>query len=89
MTDEGSGIAKHELPHLFDRYRRQKTSELSGNRGAGLGLSFVKVVVDKHRGEIEIVSAEGEGSAFTLRLPIADPLAMSEPTPSSSLGDSE
>ncbi|MAA64458.1 MAG: histidine kinase [Alteromonadaceae bacterium] len=89
VTDEGSGIAKHELPHLFDRYRRQKSSELSGNRGAGLGLSFVKVVVDKHRGEIEIVSAEGEGSAFTLRLPIADPLAMSEPTPSSSLGDSE
>lgn len=79
ISDEGAGIADHELPHLFDRYRRQKSTELSGNRGAGLGLSFVKVVVDKHRGEISVQSKEGEGSAFTIRLPVADPLALMAP----------
>ncbi|WP_273427771.1 CHASE2 domain-containing protein [Marinobacter sp.] len=75
IGDEGSGIDAEELPHLFDRYRRQKRSELAGVRGTGLGLSFVKTVVEKHRGQIAVASEPGEGSTFTLRLPIADPLA--------------
>lgn len=74
VSDEGAGIADHEIPHLFDRYRRQKSSEISGNHGAGLGLSFVNVVVEKHRGEISVRSTEGVGSVFTLRLPVADPI---------------
>ncbi|MEX2475868.1 CHASE2 domain-containing protein [Marinobacter sp.] len=77
VSDEGSGIAPEELPHLFDRYRRQKSSELSGNHGTGLGLSFVNVVVEKHRGEISVSSELGEGSAFTLKLPVANPLLQS------------
>ncbi|MGO3294469.1 MAG: CHASE2 domain-containing protein [Marinobacter sp.] len=75
IADEGLGIDQDELPYLFDRYRRQKSSELSGNHGTGLGLSFVKTVVEKHRGEIYVVSSPGEGSSFTLKLPIADPMA--------------
>ena len=75
IADEGSGIDADELPHLFDRYRRQKRSELAGVHGTGLGLSFVKIVVEKHRGEISVASTPGEGSTFTLKLPIADPLA--------------
>ena len=74
VSDEGSGIAPEELPYLFDRYRRQKSSELSGNRGAGLGLSFVNVVVEKHRGQIGVKSVLGEGSSFTIKLPVADPI---------------
>lgn len=74
IADEGTGIDADELPHLFDRYRRQKSSEMSGIHGAGLGLSFVKTVVEKHRGEIYVVSSPGEGSSFTLKLPIADPM---------------
>ena len=74
VTDEGSGIDTEELPSLFDRYRRQKRSELSGVHGTGLGLSFVKTVVEKHRGDIAVESSVGEGSTFTLKLPIADPL---------------
>ncbi|HDZ38185.1 MAG TPA: ATP-binding protein, partial [Marinobacter sp.] len=74
IADEGTGIDADELPHLFDRYRRQKSSEMSGIHGAGLGLSFVKTVVEKHRGEISVVSSPGEGSSFTLKLPIADPM---------------
>lgn len=75
VADDGLGIAPDELPHLFDRYRRQKSSELAGIQGTGLGLSFVKTVVEKHRGEIYVVSNPGEGSSFTLKLPIADPVA--------------
>ncbi|MBW4936121.1 CHASE2 domain-containing protein [Marinobacter sp. F4206] len=75
IGDEGSGIDEDELPHLFDRYRRQKRSELAGVHGTGLGLSFVKTVVEKHRGEISVASTPDEGSTFTLKLPIADPLA--------------
>ncbi|HAS77935.1 MAG TPA: histidine kinase [Marinobacter adhaerens] len=75
IADEGTGIDPEELPHLFDRYRRQKSTELAGVHGTGLGLSFVKTVVEKHRGEISVSSQPGEGSAFTLKLPIADPMA--------------
>lgn len=75
IADDGSGIDPDELPHLFDRYRRQKSSELAGIHGTGLGLSFVKTVVEKHRGEIYVVSSPGEGSSFTLKLPIADPMS--------------
>lgn len=74
VSDEGSGIAPEEIPFLFDRYRRQKSSELSGSRGTGLGLSFVNVVVQKHRGDIRVQSKLGEGSSFTIKLPITDPL---------------
>ncbi len=70
VADEGEGIAEHELPHLFSRFRRQQSSELSGNHGTGLGLSFVNVVVEKHHGVISVDSRLGEGSAFRLRLPM-------------------
>jgi PAS domain S-box-containing protein len=73
VSDEGEGIAEDELPHLFSRYRRQKSSELSGNHGTGLGLSFVSVVVEKHRGSITVDSRLGEGSAFSLKLPMMPP----------------
>ncbi len=70
VSDEGEGIAAEELPYLFDRFRRQKSSELSGNRGTGLGLSFVDVVVEKHKGRIFVDSQPGEGSVFHLKLPM-------------------
>ncbi|MCM0612580.1 CHASE2 domain-containing protein [Marinobacter sediminum] len=75
IADEGSGIDQEELPHLFDRYRRQKSSELAGIHGTGLGLSFVKIVVEKHRGEISVTSTPGDGSVFTLKLPIENHMA--------------
>ncbi|WP_318527248.1 CHASE2 domain-containing protein [Marinobacter confluentis] len=73
VNDEGEGIADEEMPHLFSRYRRQKSSELSGNHGTGLGLSFVNVVVEKHRGSISVDSRLGVGSSFQLKLPMMPP----------------
>lgn len=74
ISDEGYGIAPEELPLLFSRYHRQKRSEIAGEHGTGLGLSFVKTVVEKHRGEINVDSRPGEGTTFTLKLPIIDPI---------------
>ncbi len=75
IADEGSGIDPEELPYLFDRYHRQKRSELTGNHGTGLGLSFVKTVVEKHRGDLSVDSIPDEGTTFTLKLPMADPMS--------------
>lgn len=74
ISDEGYGIDPQELPYLFDRYHRQKRSEVSGIHGTGLGLSFVKTVVEKHRGAIAVDSKPDEGTTFTLKLPIAHPM---------------
>ena len=70
IQDHGYGIAKDELPYIFDRFRRQKSSENSGAKGAGLGLNFVSVVIEKHHGSIEVESQLGKGSTFTIKLPI-------------------
>lgn len=74
IADAGTGIDPEELPYLFDRFRRQKSTELAGVHGTGLGLSFVETVVKKHQGEISVASTPGEGSTFTLKLPIMDPI---------------
>ena len=74
VADEGIGIDPHELPLLFDRFHRPKHSELSGVHGTGLGLSFVRTVIEKHNGDISVDSQPDEGATFTLKLPIADPM---------------
>lgn len=74
ITDEGTGIDAGELPRLFDRYHRQKRTETGGIHGTGLGLSFVKTVMEKHHGEVLVDSVPGDGATFTLKLPISDPM---------------
>ena len=69
IVDQGYGIDANELPHIFKRFHRQKSSELSGNKGAGLGLNFVKVVIDKHQGEIQVISDKDKGTTFSISLP--------------------
>jgi CHASE2 domain-containing sensor protein/signal transduction histidine kinase len=69
IIDQGYGIDAAELPHIFKRFHRQKSSEVSGNKGAGLGLNFVKVVIEKHQGEINVSSEKGKGTTFSITLP--------------------
>lgn len=69
VTNQGVGIAKEEQASLFKRFSRIKSqSHLSD--GAGLGLYFVKTVVDKHKGEIAVESDVGQPTIFSVRLPI-------------------
>jgi signal transduction histidine kinase len=71
IEDTGIGIPAREIDHVFDRfYRGSNVSQLT-MPGTGLGLSFVKELVDLHRGEIEIESEINEGTTIIIHLPIA------------------
>jgi signal transduction histidine kinase len=69
VADRGAGIPPGDLPRLFERYYRGLRHE---GEGLGLGLFIVKGLVEAHGGTIEVASAQGQGSTFTLRLPLAD-----------------
>ncbi len=70
VTDEGPGIARQHLPRLSERFYRVE-GQRSG--GTGLGLAIVKHVVNRHRGGLMVESAEGQGSTFSVYLPVAPP----------------
>ncbi|HEU4327930.1 MAG TPA: ATP-binding protein [Roseiflexaceae bacterium] len=68
VSDTGVGIAPADLPHLFERFYRADKAR-SGD-GAGLGLAIVKWVAEAHAGSVAVESAPGQGSVFTLYLPL-------------------
>jgi signal transduction histidine kinase len=68
VRDTGPGIRPDELPHIWDRLFRGDTSRTE--RGLGLGLSLVKAVIEAHGGTVEVESEPGQGSAFTISLPL-------------------
>ncbi|MDP9366745.1 MAG: cell wall metabolism sensor histidine kinase WalK, partial [Chloroflexota bacterium] len=68
----GLGIPAVDLPHIFERYRRG--GNVTGRiGGAGIGLAGSRQVVEQHGGTITVVSVEGQGSTFTLALPMEAP----------------
>lgn len=71
VKDHGIGIPKEALPNLFRRFYRAQSAVEKGIAGTGLGLHMVKEGIEKHRGTIEVQSVDGEGTTFTVRLPIA------------------
>lgn len=68
VTDRGVGIPSGELEHLFTRFFRASTAE--GTLGTGTGLHLARQIVDLHGGRIEVESEVGNGTTFTLRLPL-------------------
>lgn len=70
VQDSGQGISPADLPHLFERFYRGRNASQLNIPGTGLGLSIVKEIVELHGGHIEIESHEGEGSTFTVWLPM-------------------
>jgi signal transduction histidine kinase len=70
FADQGYGIAAEDLPKLFDRFERFEAAKRGGERGAGLGLAFVKTAIEKHGGRIEVTSEPGKGSRFIVFLPV-------------------
>jgi two-component system sensor histidine kinase SenX3 len=73
IADTGIGIKPEHLPQIFGRFFRVDPARRSetGIRGNGLGLSIVQSVVESHGGEIDVQSAEGQGTTFTVTLPLA------------------
>ena len=71
VRDHGLGVPATELPRLFQRYFRASTT--IGIAGTGIGLHVVQKFVEMHEGSVHVESTEGEGTTFTVRLPIAGP----------------
>ena len=69
VQDSGIGISADDQEHLFDRFFRAKNA--LNIQGTGLGLNIVRRYLDLLGGDINFTSREGEGTTFTLRLPIA------------------
>ncbi|MBA4099402.1 MAG: hypothetical protein C0484_21860 [Rhodospirillum sp.] len=69
VADYGEGIAREHIPRLTERFYRVDAARSRDLGGTGLGLAIVKHVVNRHRGSLEIESAPGEGSVFTVYLP--------------------
>ncbi len=68
IEDRGPGISREMLPRLFERYFRARAPRTV--EGTGLGLSIVKAVMEAHGGTVEVRTAPGEGSCFTLSFPV-------------------
>ena len=73
VVDTGIGIPAVALPHLFERFFRVDGARSREVGGAGLGLAIVKSICTAHGGQVEVESAEGRGSRFTVKLPLAQP----------------
>ncbi len=71
VRDHGEGIAREHLPRLTERFYRVDTARSRTLGGTGLGLAIVKHIVNRHRGALTIDSTPGEGSIFTVYLPVA------------------
>ncbi len=71
VTDQGLGIARDDLPILFTRFGRVITPQTEHLKGTGLGLFLGRQLAQLQGGDITVASVEGEGSTFTLQLPVA------------------
>jgi signal transduction histidine kinase len=70
VADEGIGIPEREQARIFEKFYRVGRSETQGRRGSGVGLALVRHVVLAHGGRVTVASAPGDGSRFTLCLPL-------------------
>ena len=69
IADTGIGMSGEEVPHIFERFYRADVSR-GKTSGTGLGLAIAKWIIDEHRGSVEVRTREGEGTTFTIWLPV-------------------
>jgi signal transduction histidine kinase/DNA-binding NarL/FixJ family response regulator len=69
VEDTGIGFSKEQLPHVFESFQQVKTGFLQNDKGAGLGLSIVKQIINQQGGQISVASTLGKGTRFTFTIP--------------------
>ncbi|WP_175675303.1 ATP-binding protein [Burkholderia ambifaria] len=69
VQDQGCGIPADAMPRLFEPFFQVDGTYRDASRGVGLGLPFVKAVIERHGGSVDVTSTPGQGSRFTVRLP--------------------
>jgi signal transduction histidine kinase len=79
VRDRGIGIPKSEQKRIFEKFYRVEASAVHTTKGSGLGLALVQHIAEAHGGHVEVTSAPGEGSTFTLSLPVRGEAAAGEP----------
>src|SRR5207302_8521214 len=79
VQDTGVGIATEHLPHLFERFYRADAARARTDGGAGLGLAIAQWIAEAHGGEISVESTLGQGTTFSVRIPLAQAVAASGP----------
>ena len=72
VKDNGVGMDKATVKHMFDKFFRKPTGNVHNVKGHGIGLTFVKQVVDHMKGQIFVESEEGEGTTFYLYFPLVN-----------------
>jgi signal transduction histidine kinase len=73
VTDRGTGIPRTDVPRLFERFFVGRNDRSGPRDGVGLGLPIALAIAQAHGGRIEVESAPGEGSRFTMAIPVAGP----------------
>ena len=70
IVDQGNGMTKQVAKRIFEKFYREHTGNVHNVKGHGLGLAYVKRIVDDHQGHISVESEKGKGSTFIVRLPL-------------------